>query len=61
MKVYLVEAIRDYEYGCREVEAVCATEESAEAYIEKHGGNHDVRFWTGLFFPYYVIKEWEVE
>lgn len=61
MKVYLVESICDYEYGCREVEAVCASEEVAEDYIEKNGGNHDVEFWSGDFIPYYVIAEWEVE
>ena len=60
MKVYLVKSIRDYEYGCREVEAVCATEESAEAYVKDAGGNYDVKFWTGEIFPYYIVEEWEV-
>lgn len=60
MKVYLVESICDYEYGCREVEAVCATKESAETYIEKQGGNNDVEFWTGQIRPYYIINEWEI-
>lgn len=61
MKVYLVESITDYEYGCRKVEAVCASEKIAEDYIEKNGGNYDVKFWTGAFIPYYVIDEWVVK
>ena len=61
MKVYLVESICDYEYGCRAVEGVFNSRESAEAYIEKNGGNHDLEFWSGDFIPYYVIDEWEVE
>ena len=47
--------------GCREVDAVCASEESAEAYIERQGGNYDAKLWTGHSVPYYVVAEWEVE
>ena len=61
MKVYLVESICDYEYGCRKVEMVCATEENAKTYIEEHGGNPDVKFWTDQIIPYYTIEEWEVK
>lgn len=61
MKVYLVESICDYEYGCRAVEGVFNSREGAEAYIEEHGGNQDVELWAGQIFPYYLIERWEVE
>lgn len=61
MTVYLVKSIIDYEYGYRTVEAVCASKEVAEAYIEKNGGNYDVKFWTGHLLSYYVIEGWEVK
>ena len=35
MKVYLVNRICDYEYGCREVVAVFSSRKSAKDYISK--------------------------
>ena len=61
MKVYLVNRICDYEYGCREVVAVFSSRKSAEDYISKQPDNGDVEFWNGESEPIYYIDMFEVE
>jgi len=60
MIVYLVESIKDYEYGCREVVEVCSSYELAEEYINQQSDNGDVEFWNGSKEPQYTITPWEV-
>ena len=61
MKVYLVNKICDYEYGCREVVAVFSSRKSAKDYISKQPDNGDVKFWDGVSEHMYDIDMFEVE
>ena len=59
MKVYLITAICDDEYGNREVVGCFSSYELAEKEIEKRGQEF-VDFWDGSIEPYFTIEEWEV-
>lgn len=61
MKVYLVERICDYEYGCTEVVKVCSNEKSARDYINKQPDVGGVTFWDGSTAPIYDVTMFEVE
>lgn len=62
MKVYLVEKICDFEYGCREVVKVFKNEESARNYVNDQPDVGDVTFWcSSTNEPMYEITMFEVE
>ena len=58
MKVYLVEAICDDEYFCREVVFVASTYDKAWDFVERHGGQCTVVGWDDRSRPYYTVTEW---
>lgn len=60
MKVYIVKKIIDHEYGCRDVEAVFATEELANEYIDNSEDNFEYEFWNGSIESNLIIEEYEV-
>lgn len=61
MKVYLVEKLCDFEYGCREVVKVSSNEKSARNYVNDQPDVGDVKFWNGENIPMYEITMFEVE
>lgn len=61
MRVYLVEKICDFEYGCREVVKVFKNEKSARNYVNEQPDVGDVEFWNGENIPMYEITMFEVE
>lgn len=58
MHVYIVEQLDDYEYGCRKVDSVWMTLESAEAYIKDK--QEAVKLWDGSVLGKYNIYEYSV-
>lgn len=58
-KVYIVTAICDYEYGCRENVGVFRSKEEAENFISEKGQD-TVRFWNDVERDFFNIEEWEV-
>lgn len=61
MIVFIVKKVTDYEYGCRDIEAVFQTYEDAKAYIDNTGMQCDVKFWNGSRKTQYTIDEYEVQ
>lgn len=61
MKVYLVEKICDYEYGCTEVDKVFSSEKAARDYINDQPDVGDFAFWDGSTAPIYDVTMFEVE
>lgn len=61
MKVYLVERICDYEYGCTKVVKVFSNEKSAREYINKQPDVGNFTFWNGSSVPMYDVTVFEVE
>lgn len=60
--VWLVLALCDDEYFCRDVAFVGSTEEKAKEWInEAGGGNRTVTGWDDTKRDYYVIEEWRVD
>lgn len=58
-KIYIVRAICDYEYGCRENVGVFRSKEEAENFISEKGQD-TVRFWNDVERDFFNIEEWEV-
>ena len=61
MIVFIVEKVIDYEYGCRGIEAVFQTYESAEEYIDNTGMQCAIEFWDGSKTMLYIIGKYEVQ
>lgn len=61
MRVYLVEKICDYEYGCTEVVKAFFNEKSAREYINKQPDVGIFAFWNGSNVPIYDVAMLEVE
>lgn len=60
MRVYLVEKICDYEYGCTEVVKAFFNEKSAREYINKQPDVGNFTFWDGSNAPIYDVAMLEV-
>ena len=61
MVVWVVMRVCDYEYGCRDVDAVFDNPESANAYVEKQtNGNNELPLWNGCIIDNYSVEPWEV-
>lgn len=60
MVVYVVRKICDYEYGCRNIEAVFSTQEKAEEYVENSPHNQMYEFWDLHSEPNLIIEDYEV-
>lgn len=58
-KIYIVTAICDYEYGCRENVGVFRSEKEAEEFISK-AGQRTIQFWNDAKRDFYSIEEWRV-
>ena len=61
MIVYIVRKINDYEYGCRNIEAVFEHEEDAKKYIHNTGNQFLYEFWNGSKEWQYIIEEYNVQ
>jgi len=61
MVVWVVMRVCDYEYGCRDVDAVFDNQESANEYVEKQtNGNNELPLWNGHIIDNYSVEPWEV-
>ena len=60
-KVYIITSLCDYEYGCREIESVWNSLESAESHLEELGGRQRFAMWDGRILYEYDIEEWTVQ
>ena len=59
--VWIVMRVCDYEYGCREIDAVFDNLKSANEYVEKHAnGNNEMPLWSGRIVDTYVVESWAV-
>ena len=57
MVVFIVRQIKDYEYGCRNIEAVFEGYEDAVKYIDSTNNQCEVEFWNGSKEMKYIIDE----
>ena len=55
MEVYCIMKIRDYEYGCREIESIWSTYESAESHVNELG-QEEIIFWDDSVESLYTIE-----
>ena len=60
MEVYCIMQIRDYEYGCREIESIWDTYESAESHVNELG-QREINFWDGSVEDLYTIECYQVQ
>lgn len=58
MRVYLVEKICDYEYGCTEVVRVFFNKKSARKYINKQPDVGTSRFGMEVMYLYMMLLCW---
>ena len=59
--VYVVTEICDYEYGCRTIESIWSSPESAEAHIKELGGRGELVLWSGRETDKYDVEVWPVQ
>lgn len=60
MTVFIVKQVKDYEYGCRDIEAVFEKYEDAEEYIKRTNNQREIIFWNGSKEMKYIISKYEV-
>lgn len=58
--VYVITEVRDYEYGCTQIESIWASHEAAKAHLEELGGQQSFMMWSGVMVDKYDIETWEV-
>lgn len=60
MTVWAVEAISDFEYGCRKIRRIFYHYEDAVKYIGGCPDKGDFTFWDGTTEPMFIIEGYDV-